>query len=251
MDAFDYADARETPAPSTSALIWNILTVAILIMVLCVAAVFLLFFINPNNSMNPFPPPTQIQAVPTFTPTPTPRIQLVATWTNTPTELPTATQVRPTNTPLVTETPVPSEPTATMTEMITATPPEYSFVVQDGSPTAISGTGFHPEAGCSWMGVAGQATSLNGSPVIGLFVLLGGELNGKLYEEKLSMTCTAPQYGQGGFEFTIADQTIASNDTLWIQLLDQANLPISEKVNFDTFAECEKNLIIIYFTQVK
>ena len=64
------------------------------------------------------------------------------------------------------------------------------------------------------------------------------------------MTGLAPQYGQGGFEFTLANQLIATTGTLWIQLLDQQNLPLSERIYFDTYNDCEKNLVIIYFNQV-
>jgi hypothetical protein len=65
------------------------------------------------------------------------------------------------------------------------------------------------------------------------------------------MTGLAPQYGQGGFEITLADRLIASNGTLWIQLLDQQNLPLSDRIFFDTYQDCQKNLVIIYFTQVR
>jgi hypothetical protein len=69
--------------------------------------------------------------------------------------------------------------------------------------------------------------------------------------DNLVMTGLAPQYGLGGFEFTLADKPVASNGTLWIQLLDQQNLALSDRVYFDTFDDCQKNLIIIYFNQVR
>jgi hypothetical protein len=67
----------------------------------------------------------------------------------------------------------------------------------------------------------------------------------------MTLTGIALNYGRAGYEFTLADKPIASNDMLWVQLLDQIGAPISEKVYFDTYAECEKNLIIINFKQVK
>jgi hypothetical protein len=67
----------------------------------------------------------------------------------------------------------------------------------------------------------------------------------------LAMTGLAPQYGAGGFEITLADKVFASSSDLWIQLLDQQNLPLSDRVYFNTFDDCQKNLIIIYFDQVK
>jgi hypothetical protein len=67
----------------------------------------------------------------------------------------------------------------------------------------------------------------------------------------LAMTGLAPQYGLGGFELTLADKLFASAGTLWIQLLDQQNLPLSNRIYFDTYDDCAKNLIIIYFSQVQ
>lgn len=247
MDTFEQT---KTPRRRRSFdMVWNILAVIVLLGVVCVGAYYLMVFINPASGLNPWPPPTQI-VVPTmpFTPTPTntPRITLQPSWTPTPpgTQPPTSTP-RPTSTPLITDTPIGFRPSATPTAG------GFSFVVQRGSPSAISSEGFHPDVGCNWMGVAGQATSLSGAPVVGLFVQLGGMLEGRVYETKLTMTGTAVQYGKGGFEFTIADRPIASQGTLWIQLLDQQNLPLSDKVYFDTYLDCQRNLIIIYFTQVK
>lgn len=254
MDAFDYSDAPEaSTARDTNALIWNILTIVVLLATFCVGVVFLTLFINPQAGINPFPPPTLPEVMQFPTATNTPHIQLMPTWTPTNTEEPTSTFTpRPTSTRLVvaTDTPVDFTPEVTGTAP-TDTPGGFSFVLQDGSPTAISSVSFHPDSGCDWMGVAGQATSMSGSPVFGLFVQLGGSIGGQPIDSMLGMTGTAPQYGQGGFEFTISDQPIASNETLWIQLLDQANLPVSEKVYFDTYEECDKNLIIVYFSQVK
>jgi hypothetical protein len=99
--------------------------------------------------------------------------------------------------------------------------------------------------------VAGQATSLNGEAVKGLFVHLVGSLPDGTSVDNLAMTGLAPQYGPGGFEITISNQLIASTGTLWIQLLDQDNLPLSNRVFFDTYADCIKNLVIIYFDQVR
>jgi hypothetical protein len=132
-----------------------------------------------------------------------------------------------------------------------ATSKDFAFVLQQGSPSAIAGAEFHQAGGCDWSGVAGQATSLNGEAVRGLFVQLGGSIPGVDRVDKLVMTGLAPQYGQGGFEITLADKLIASNGTLWVQLLDAQNLPLSDKIYFNTYDDCQKNLVIIYFSQVR
>lgn len=259
MDAFDYSDVpKASTARDTSALIWNILTIVTLLAAFCVGVVFLTLFVNPQAGINPFPPPTMPAMMQYPTATSTSHIQLMPTWTPTNTKEPTSTITpRPTSTEIIvaTDTPVNLTPEATSPDVTgtapTDTPGGFSFILQHGSPTAISSVSFYPDRGCEWMGVAGQATSMSGAPVFGLFVQVGGSLGGQPFSTMLSMTGTAPQYGQGGFEFTLADQPIASDDGLWIQLLDQANLPLSEKIYFDTYEDCDKNLIIIYFTQVK
>ncbi len=246
MDAFDFKDAKPAPSPiDRRELTWNVLTLVVLGLTVILGLVFLVIFINPYAGINPFPPPT---ALPTFaTPefTPTPLYTLAPTWTPAPTEPPTA---QPTLRPTSTLEPLPTtfsrqSPTPEVT-------PVFNFKLQQGSPQAIPNI-IRTDAGCNWAGVAGQAVSLNGAPVVGLFIQLGGEFNGQLLDTRLSMTGTAPEYGKGGFEFVISDKPIASNNTLWIQLLDQSNLPLSDKIFFSTYDTCEKNLILINFTQIK
>lgn len=100
------------------------------------------------------------------------------------------------------------------------------------------------------MGVAGQVKDIKGSAISGQQVLLGGTLGG-VPVNKLTLTGLAPQYGAGYFEFTLSDRTKASQGVLWIQLLDQAGLPMSARIPFDTYADCAKNLIIINFRQAR
>jgi hypothetical protein len=75
-------------------------------------------------------------------------------------------------------------------------------------------------------------------------------LNGETID-LITISGTAPQYGQAGYEFKLADQPVDSVQNLYLQLLDQADLPLSEKYYFDTFNDCEKNLILVNFTQVR
>jgi hypothetical protein len=115
---------------------------------------------------------------------------------------------------------------------------------------AINNIG-HDELGCNWMGVAGKAFDISGAPIEeGLFVQLQGTLDG----EALDMVGTVGMvsyYGPGGYEFVLGEEPIESTQTLWVQLFDQATLPLSDQVLFDTFADCDKNLILINFNQVR
>jgi hypothetical protein len=237
--------------PDRYAIFWSILTILILLMAVCVAAGFLVIFTNPVSSLNPFPPPTlPVRAeLPTSTPTNV-VIPLPPTWTATSSPVPI-----PTDTPTPTSTlpPTPTPITLTPTPPFTPTPPEggYPYAVRQGFPKAIENI-YHPELGCEWMGVGGQVVDLSDAPVTGLIVRLGGRLPGvKIEENTISLTGVALNYGRSGYEFKLADQPIASQGLLWIQLINQSGVPISEKVYFDTFDSCTQNLILIDFKQTR
>ena len=114
-----------------------------------------------------------------------------------------------------------------------------------------SSLAFHPDDGCNWMGVAGQVFDLSGAPVSGQQVRVGGSLLGAPIE-LLSLTGVTTAYGNNGFyEFTLGETPVNSTGTLWVQLLDQSGLPMSDKIYFDTYDACEKNLIFVNFKQVR
>ena len=102
------------------------------------------------------------------------------------------------------------------------------------------------------MVVGGQVVDMSGGPVTGLVIRLGGGLPGvSIPDNLMSLTGVAPNYGRAGYEFTLADMPIRSRDSLWVQLLNQVGGPLSAKVYFDTYDNCEQNLIIVDFKQVK
>jgi hypothetical protein len=101
------------------------------------------------------------------------------------------------------------------------------------------------------MGVGGQVVDMNGAPVTGLIIRLGGDLPGiKIPDHFITLTGVAINYGRSGYEFKLADKPVASKKSLWLQLVNQAGGPLSDKLFFDTYDDCEKNLIIIDFKQV-
>jgi len=250
MDQFDYKDPARSRKRFAS-FFWNLLTILVLLSTVCLLAGFASIYFDPYVSYNLFPPPTMpsLIAMPTLTPTP---LQILpATWTPTPSNTPPPTKTPlPTATLLPTDTPV---PVFTATETITPTlaAGALPFDLNNGSPVAISSLAFRPEAGCNWMGVAGQVLNMSGAPIsTGVVVQLSGVLEGA-YKEITSLTGTARQYGEAGYEIVLASKPFASQGTLFVQLLDQAGLPMSPKIAFDTYDSCDKNLIIINFRQVR
>jgi hypothetical protein len=245
MDSFDFADSRSDRNIVT--VLINVLTVLVLLGTLCNGGIMASIFLNPRSGFNPFPPPTLPAIMVMPSPTPTPLQVLPPTWT----PLPSAT-------PLPTNTPIPAQPTVTpfpvFTASITPTNPPADampFALNAGSPVAISSVAFHPEAGCSWMGIAGQVLNMSGAPVsTGVIIHVGGELAG-VKKDITSLTGTARQYGEAGYEIVLGATPTASTNSLWVQLLDQAGLPMSPRVVFDTYASCDQNLIFITFKQIK
>jgi hypothetical protein len=102
------------------------------------------------------------------------------------------------------------------------------------------------DASCNWQGVGGTVDDQNSSPIIGIVVRLAGKLNGKSVE-LTTVSGISPEYGKSGFEFVLGDTPVNSRDTLYVQLLDQAGLPLSDKVYIDTFSDCKKNLVLVRF----
>jgi hypothetical protein len=247
MDQFDYIEPTYTGKRIFN-LILNFLTVIILLSTCCLVGFLATIFVDPNLSLNPFPPPAMPTAAEMPTLTPTALNVLPSTWTPIPTETPLPTYSPPTDTPFPTETPV-ITPTVTPTGTVSTS--VVPFELSNGSPVAIASLGFHPEAGCNWMGVAGQVLDMTGAPIsTSVVVHLGGILGGE-NKDITSLSGTAKQYGDAGYEIVLTSKPIASEGTLWVQLLDQAGLPLSGQVYFDTNNTCDKNLVFINFRQVR
>ena len=246
-DIFDYMDEESNKKKRKPGLLWNILTTLVLLMVVCVVGISAIIFTNPNSFLNPLPPPTlpTVMVLPTVTPTP--RQILPATWTP---EIPPTQEATQPPEPTATLPPF-EEPTAT-TEGVENPTSDMPFVLHDGNPQYIPNL-YHTDLGCNWMGVGGQVLSLNGAPVTGIVIKLGGRIAGQDLD-LVTISGIATQYGPAGYEIDLTDAVsgpTASSASLWVQLLDQASLPMSDKIYFDTFEDCDKNTIIIYFKQVR
>lgn len=251
MEDFERIEELPQDESPSSAMVWDIASAIFVLGALAVAFVALMIFLNPYSGLNPLPPPTPVPPYQTPTPTITPRV-LPPTWT--PTVQPTFT---PTNTPrpldFVTNTPyvlvVTSVYTPTQTPLVTNTPLPTGKPFQ-ATLQALDGSIMHQDAECNWMGVGGEAYDLNNEPLIGLTVHLSGTLDGQQVDY-YTVTGVAPQYGRAGFEFTLSDHPIESFKTLYIELLDQAGLPLSDQIYFSTYNDCTKTLVLVRFKRVR
>ncbi len=235
--------------------VWNFFSFLGVVGILGIFAVVLMIFTNPAASYNPFPPPTM--PVPILLPSSTATAySLPATWTPTTTATPyhlpatwTPTAIMATQLPdgeLILETP--------MGESTAAANGYYEFALQS-APAPIDASILKPDLQspdgiCTWMGVGGQVLDIQGSPYTGVGIQLGGQQDGRTIL-LTSLTGTSLQYGPAGYEFKISDAPDATIHNYWLRLVDQANLPLSDRIYFDTYDTCDKNLVIINLKQVR
>ena len=220
---------------------WDILSIVVLLVTACIAGYYVLIFLNPSQPLNPFPPPTPPFQLPTATIT---AIQLPATWTPTNPPFMTATDTPPATFTLIpTETSFSLVP-PTQTPKPSATPRAPFF----GTANAYASTVIPhlTDLGCAWQGVGGSVDDASNSPIVGMVVRLVGTYNG----DPINLTTVSgvsPDYGKSGFEFTLDTSPINSNKQLYVQLLDQAGLPLADNLYISTYSDCNKNLILILF----
>jgi hypothetical protein len=224
-------------------LVWNVLTVLVWLGMASLVMVFISVYQNPDSRFNPFSSlqPTLVLAIviPTETAQPE-RVDPTITPTASITPMPPTLTFTPSPTATDTPTPGPS-PTATINSI-------YPFIMVN-TPVAINGSAM-PDHDTCMLWVAGQAYDLQNAPMVGVFVQLGGYINGKSLNV-LSLTGTALQFGRAGYEFVIAEKPVRSRQSVWVQLLDQTRVPLSSKIYIDTDEDCQKNLILINFRQIR
>jgi len=160
-----------------------------------------------------------------------------------PTETPQPTATRPEYPPL--------EPTQTPDDTddddFISDPPDtdVKYILQDGGPFYLPNF-THPEQGCAWMGVAGQVFDDNAIEVLGLTIIAGNDFAGE-DSQRAAITGQSTAYGLGGYEILLANNPVASSQAYYVQVFDPQGQPISEQIYFDTFDDCERNLILVNF----
>ena len=122
--------------------------------------------------------------------------------------------------------------------------------ILSGEPEAMSSALIRPSLGCDYLVIAGQVWDLQDAPVSKMKLHLTGELGG--YEiDQFSLVGSATDYGKSGYEFALRGLVIESKDSLFIQLVDTENNPYSDRYALETFEDCQRNLIMVNFKQVR
>ena len=244
MDNFEL---KTEPKVKRNPVIWNILTVIVLLAACGLAYLFLTIYQNPGLVPASFQP----VVLPTLYQTPTPMATILpqpATWTPTLTVKPLATRTKAPTwtsvamliTPSITMTPTNTPIVNTATITSTAMPASADI-------TYLASTTKHPDLACNWMGIGGTVMDVSKKPLIAQTIQLGGTLNGKAVTG-LVLSGQNAAYGTSGFEIKLADSPADSKQTLWVQLFDNKGIALTEKTYFDTYKDCQKNLVMIVFT---
>ena len=247
-DDFEEEFEKNTGKKKPSIDMLDIFSIILLLATVCIGTYFLLIFINPYTALNPLRPntPTPAKLIPTATITP---LKLATPWTQTPTIQPTITETsRPTFTTIPTDTPVRLYTETFTPEAATATAtPEMPF---EANVQLIDSKIIHPETECNWLGVGGTVEDSDGSPMLGVVVRVQGMLVGETVD-LMTVSGVSQAYGKSGFELVLGTLPLPSDRTLWIRIYDTAGLPLSDKIRFSTSGECDKNLVLVHFKQVR
>lgn len=140
----------------------------------------------------------------------------------------------------------PSLPTASFTPGFFITVPRttptevfpFRFNIQAGYPVYSRYPG-----GCNWLGFTGQVFDLNGQPLYGLVVRIGGP-------EYLLLSGNARSFGFNGWLEQVANQPTTTTGFYSLQLQDPLGNALSPTVPMPTFADCARNLITVNFVQI-
>ena len=177
-----------------------------------------------------------------------------------PNALPTFSEAVPTQTRMAVK------PSATVNENIATRPvtatleptddfsntypdPDPTFTLQENNPITLPNF-THPEAGCAWLGVAGQVFDSERHEIQGLTIIIGSLLDEENFPVS-AVTGETTAYGPGGYEIQISDAVYDSTAVHWIQVLDQDGNALTDQIFFNTFDECQKNLILINFVPLE
>jgi hypothetical protein len=201
--------------------------------------------IIPTSTTTPIPTLSQLQ------PTWTPQALAVASeddefYTPPPSRTPTAPPVFPTNTPTSTATPTPTNtPTETPvgpTPTASATFSPFPFTKSDSSPFYLQN--FANNAGCSWLGIAGEVLDLNRNPVA------KGSYQVHVWDSGINervLVGDAPAYSPSGWEQFIFTSPVVRSYK--VQLETPNGTPVSQVYTVTTRASCNENLLRFDFVQ--
>jgi len=205
--------AAEPPPPSNRRK--NLAAIMGLIGVVVVGIWYALIWMNPQSALNPLPPVTPFMVV-----------------TATPGGAPAAAQIEATPVPV--NTPQLSQPEPQPDAL-------FPFILAETGVIYIANEN---GMGCDWMSIAGSVTGMDGVPLDGYGIRVTGDnLNERIFSG------STQTFGAGGFELPLGGAPQAG--TFGVQLFTAQGAPLSDVYTVETRADCESNVAIINFLQIR
>jgi hypothetical protein len=141
-------------------------------------------------------------------------------------------------------------PSQTPTSTATPTPEVYPFVL-NGEPLWMSYKLIRPQLSCEYLIIAGEVKDLKDLPVLDSATIhLYGALAGNTID-RFALPGSSTIYGESGYEFILEGLVLDGIDSLQIRLEDTNGLPLSSAYAIQTYEDCERNLILVNFKQVR
>ncbi len=229
---------------------WNFLAILVLVGIIAMGGCFITGYASPHFGLNPIASAAAGNPIATLRATntvdlPTLTVGIATRITPMPAAPSRATELQP----VAAATKARAEPTPTFEPTAAPLGKAATFILRN-ELAAISSKVIHPELECQWAGVGGQVFDLQGRPLVQINLRLKGVLDGHPVD-LLGLTGTQLEYGPAGYEFTLGDQPVASKGSLTLQLVDPNGLPLSDQVAIDPSADCDSNLVLVNFKQIR
>ena len=206
----------------------SLIAVVFIIATLGMCGYYSILWSNPQSSLNFFPPATPFVEV-SITPNQTQAAAFFATQTE---------AVRPTSTP--SSTPTANIPTATASPENAALP---FAVVGDVLYTPNTN-----DQACNWSSIAGTVTDTGGRALNNFGIQIVDVADPQALNERV-FSGSALTFGDGGFELNLG--TAPREAQYSVQLFSPAGVPVSDVFFVITSEDCEQNVAIISFVQVR
>jgi hypothetical protein len=160
-----------------------------------------------------------------------------------PTETPSVTPTFPPPTPTKTPTPTPTDtPTPGPSPTPTNTRSAFPFTKDTVSPQYLQN--YTNNAGCNWMGIAGEVVNIDGQPVPGDTYRVHVWDSG--IDERVPVG-GAPAYSPSGFEQFLFDAPRVQENNIQLETVN--GTAVSQVYRVQTRASCNQNLIYFVFVQ--
>ncbi len=238
--------------------IYNLISVVMLVLTgFVIVGAVIVAVLNPGGGGGVVGDQPTRFVIPSETPTlpgPTPNATMTITPTSTITDTPTiTTTAMPSRTPTPTPT---ASASPTLTTTITLTPsetptrtPTASLTPTSDSPYSYTGSisykkNFANAAGCDWTGIAGTVKNLSGSHQTGFTIHVWGSG----VDQRVN-SGGAPDYGASGWEQYLANTP--NDNTYNVQLESADGVYLSAVISVKMKDNCDKNLALVDFKQVK